>query len=152
MFIFAVALQDGTWHHDRSYAPARVRRPDTVRLWRKITTVEDDAWNRRYDDHPPLERDHGCHAVITFVDGRILIDEIAVANAHPRGAHPFAQRDYVRKYASLADGIVDPAESDRFLALVRRLPELGPAEIRQLNVRAETKHLTDGASRSRGIF
>lgn len=40
MYIFAVALQDGTWHHERSYAPERAHRPDTVELWRKISTVE----------------------------------------------------------------------------------------------------------------
>jgi len=152
MFIFAVALQDGAWHHERSYAPARVRRPDTVRLWRKITTVEDDAWNRRFDGRPSLERDHGCRAVVTFNDGRTLTDEIAVANAHPRGAHPFAHRDYVRKYGALTDGLVDPAESERFLALVRRLPELGPADIGQLNIRAAATHLDADAMHAPGIF
>ncbi|MEO8816319.1 MAG: MmgE/PrpD family protein, partial [Mycobacterium sp.] len=30
MYIFAVALQDGTWHHQRSYAPQRAHRPDTI--------------------------------------------------------------------------------------------------------------------------
>ncbi|WP_234293570.1 MmgE/PrpD family protein, partial [Nocardia jinanensis] len=39
-YIFAVALQDGTWHHERSYAPERAQRPDTVALWRKISTAE----------------------------------------------------------------------------------------------------------------
>ncbi|MBW0014608.1 MmgE/PrpD family protein, partial [Mycobacterium sp.] len=47
-YIFAVALQDGGWHHERSYAPERARRPDTVALWRKISTVEDPEWTRRY--------------------------------------------------------------------------------------------------------
>jgi 2-methylcitrate dehydratase len=152
MFIFAVALQDGAWHHERSYAPERVRRADTVRLWRKITTVEDEAWNRRYDGRPPLERDHGCGAVITFADGRKLSEEIAVANAHPRGVRPFAHGDYVRKYATLTAGIVEPAESERFLALVRRLPDLRSAEIRQLNIRADAKRLGDSASHARAIF
>jgi 2-methylcitrate dehydratase len=31
MYIFAVALQDGTWHHVDSYAPKRAQRADTVR-------------------------------------------------------------------------------------------------------------------------
>ena len=38
MYIFAVALQDGTWHHEASYAPERANRPDTIELWRKIST------------------------------------------------------------------------------------------------------------------
>src|SRR5579875_3536569 len=40
-YIFAVALQDGGWHHVASYAPERAGRPDTVELWRKISTAED---------------------------------------------------------------------------------------------------------------
>src|SRR3989344_6007906 len=36
MYIFAVALQDGTWHHVDSYAPDRAQRADTGRLWQKI--------------------------------------------------------------------------------------------------------------------
>src|SRR5690606_19488300 len=34
-YIFAVALQDGSWHHVDSYAPERAARPDTVELWNK---------------------------------------------------------------------------------------------------------------------
>ena len=37
MYIFAVALEDGGWHHERSYAPERADRPDTVALWHKIS-------------------------------------------------------------------------------------------------------------------
>ncbi|MDF2763134.1 MAG: 2-methylcitrate dehydratase [Rhodospirillales bacterium] len=150
MFIFAVALQDGTWHHERSYAPERVRRPDTVRLWRQITTVEDPDWNRRYDGRPPLERDHGMRAVVTFTDGTTLSEEIAVADAHPRGARPFRREDYVRKYTSLAEGVVEPGESERFLDLVRRLPELEAQEIRALNVQVDPARL--GPAAPSGIF
>lgn len=152
MFIFAVALQDGEWHHERSYAPERVRRPDTVRLWQKIRTVEDPEWNHRYDDRPPLEKDHGCRAVITFKDGRQLIDEIAVANAHPRGATPFRRADYIRKYLGLAEGIVPAAESGRFLGLVQRLPELGPDEVCQLNIQIDPAGLVNATRDERGIF
>src|ERR1700678_461799 len=47
-YIFAVALQDGSWHHERSYAPERAHRRDTVALWHKICTVGDPEWTRRY--------------------------------------------------------------------------------------------------------
>ena len=36
MYIFAVALEDGGWHHEKSYAPERAARPGTVELWRKM--------------------------------------------------------------------------------------------------------------------
>lgn len=150
MFIFAVALQDGAWHHERSYARERVSRPDTVRLWRKITTVEDEAWNRRYDGRAPLERDHGCRAVITFRDGSRLEDEIAVPDAHPRGARPFDDAAFVRKYRRLVEEAVEPAEADRFLDLVARLPDLTPAELCELNVSARPERL--GAAGPPGIF
>jgi 2-methylcitrate dehydratase len=47
-YIFTVALQDGEWHHERSYAPERANRPDTVELWKRVTTEEDAEWTRRY--------------------------------------------------------------------------------------------------------
>jgi 2-methylcitrate dehydratase len=150
MFIFAVALQDGEWHHERSYAPARVRRPDTVRLWRKGRTVEDEEWNRRYDDPAPLEKDHGARAVITLRDGFRMIDEIAVANAHPRGARPFGRAEYVGKYRTLLAGIVDPPEAEGYLKQVQRLPELGGNELRSLSI--EVEPLRRGDLDRRGIF
>jgi len=33
MYIFAVALEDGGWHHEKSYAPDRAARPETIELW-----------------------------------------------------------------------------------------------------------------------
>ena len=55
MYIFAVALQDGSWHHVDSYAPKRAGREDTVRLWHKIETREDPEWTRRYHSTDPNE-------------------------------------------------------------------------------------------------
>ena len=53
MYIFAVALEDSGWHHEKSYAPERAGRESTVALWRKISTAEDPAWTRRYHSHDP---------------------------------------------------------------------------------------------------
>ena len=41
MYIFAVALEDGAWHHVKSYTPERAKRKSTVELWKKIKTLED---------------------------------------------------------------------------------------------------------------
>ncbi len=132
-YIFAVALQDGGWHHVDSYAPARAGRPDTVALWQKVTTAEDAEWTRRYHSEDPDEKAFGGRVEITLTDGTTLVDEIAVADAHPLGARPFAREDYVRKFRLLADTVLDPAETDRFLELVQRLPELTAEEVRQLD-------------------
>jgi 2-methylcitrate dehydratase len=131
-YIFAVALQDGGWHHVRSYAPERAARPDTVELWRKISTAEDPEWTRRYHDPDPAKRAFGGRVEITLVDGSVIGDEIAVADAHPAGARPFARDQYTAKFRTLTDGVLDPAVQEQFLAAVTRLPELDAAELAEL--------------------
>jgi len=42
--------------------------------------------------------------------------------------------DYVRKFRTLAEGVLTAAETDRFLGLAERLPELTPSEVGELNV------------------
>ncbi|MGH3427256.1 MAG: MmgE/PrpD family protein, partial [Terriglobales bacterium] len=106
MYIFAVALQDGTWHHLDSYSPERATRPDTVRLWHKVSTVEDPEWTRRYHSSDPDELAFGGRVEITLRDGSVITDELAVADAHPRGARPFGRADYLAKFRRLADGAV----------------------------------------------
>jgi 2-methylcitrate dehydratase len=128
-YIFAVALEDGTWHHERSYAPERARRPDTVELWRKISTVEDPEWTRRYHDPDPDRRAFGGRAVITLADGSVIDDELAVADAHPAGARPFDRDAYAGKFRTLSDGTVAPADQDRFLTTAEHLAELGAPDL-----------------------
>jgi 2-methylcitrate dehydratase len=150
MYIFAVALEDRGWHHERSYAPERANRPETVALWRKITTVEDPAWTKRYHSHDPAEKAFGGRVVVTLRDGTVIEDELAVADAHPLGAKPFRRGDYVNKFRTLAEGVVAPAEQDHFVATVERLTSLKPEELGQLNFQAE--HPLPGTATARGIF
>jgi len=133
-YIFAVALQDGAWHHVDSYLPERAGRADTVALWQKITTAEDAEWTRRYHSIDPAEKAFGGRVEITFMDGSTLVDEIAVADAHPLGARPFARADYIAKFRLLASPVLEGAEIERFLALVQRLPELTVAEVQELSI------------------
>ncbi len=150
MYIFTVALQDGRWHHLDSYAPERARRPDTVRLWHKITTTEDPEWTRRYHSHDPAEKAFGARVVITMEDGTLLDDEISVANAHPLGARPFGRSEYITKFKTLTDDILTTAESSRFLDLVQNLPNLSPREIKALNPVVPDGYLID--NEQQGIF
>lgn len=150
MYIFAVALEDGGWHHERSYAPERAGRPETVALWRKISTVEDPEWTRRYHSRDPKEKAFGGRVVVHLKGGSVITDEIAVADAHPLGARPFAREQYIAKFRSLADGVIAPAEQDRFLALVARLPELKAQELGGLTFTVDAARL--GAHKSSGIF
>ncbi len=130
MYILAVALEDGAWHHERSYAPERARRPETAALLRKISTVEDPEWTRRYHSKDPAEKAFGGRIIVTSEDGSVVQDEIAVADPHPLGARPFKRAQYVGKFRDLAEGVITTAEQDRFLGLVGRLPDLTPAEVR----------------------
>lgn len=149
MYIFAVALQDGTWHHVDSYAPKRARRADTVALWHKIETAEDPEWTRRYHATDPNEKAFGGRVEIRFKDGSTLVDEMAVANAHSLGAHPFERADYIRKFETLTDGIISPRESARFLEAVQELPRLPAGELDRLNVALPAGALSEGKP---GIF
>jgi 2-methylcitrate dehydratase len=150
MYIFAVALQDGRWHHLDSYTPQRAARPDTVRLWHRVETVEDPAWTARYHDPDPARRAFGGRAEIHLAGGEVLAGELAVADAHPSGAAPFTRPDYLGKLTALADGVVERDELDRFVGLVERLGELTPDEMGGLTVAAG--HLAGAAPDTRGIF
>ncbi|MAT18602.1 MAG: 2-methylcitrate dehydratase [Leifsonia sp.] len=136
-YIFTVALQDGAWDHVGSYAPERAQRADTVELWQKVTTVEDPEWTRRYLSTDPKEQAFGGRVEIELVSGERIVDEIAVADAHPLGARPFARAEYVAKFRTLAAGVLADAEIERFLAAAEALPTLGAGELDQLNVVAE---------------
>lgn len=133
MYIFAVALEDRGWHHEKSYAPERAKQPETVVLWHKIRTVEDPEWTRRYHSHDPEKKAFGGRVVVTLDDGRIVEDEIAVADAHPLGSRPFKRADYISKFRTLANGIVALGEQDRFLDGVERLTGLKAGELYCLN-------------------
>lgn len=150
MYIFAVALEDGGWHHEASYAPDRAARPETVALWHKISTVEDPEWTRRYHARDPREKAFGGRVVITLTDGRVIEDSLALADAHPDGARPFVRRNYVEKFLTLSDGIIDPAEQQRFLAAAEALADLKAGDLAQLNFAVSTDRL--GAPRPHGIF
>lgn len=149
MYIFAVALQDGRWHHVESYAPERAQRPDTVRLWHKIRTVEDPEWTKRYHSPDPRVKAFGGKVEITLKNGEKLVDELALANAHPFGARPFKREDYIRKFKTLADGIVSDAEQARFLGLVQNLQNLTEGDVRKLNIDVNPSDLKQG---DKGLF
>jgi 2-methylcitrate dehydratase len=150
MYIVAVALQDGEWHHVRSYAPERAQRPDTVALWRRISTVEDPEWTRRYHADDPAVKAFGGRIEITLKDGRVIADELAVANAHSLGATPWQRPDYVRKFRALTEGILDAGEVQRFLQVAESLPGLGAHELAELTIALPPGALASGGAQ--GIF
>ena len=149
MYIVAVALQDGEWHHVRSYDPQRAQRPDTVALWKKISTVEDPRWTARYHSEDADVKAFGGKVIITLKNGTVIEDELAVANAHTLGATPWTRPAYLNKFKILTDGILEGSEVERFLEVVQRLPRLSADELPQLTVRLPEGKLARG---ERGIF
>ena len=151
-YIFAVALQDGTWNHEASYAPERAHRADAVELWHKISTVEDAEWTRRYHSNDPAQKAFGARAEVTLKSGEVITDELAVADAHPLGARPFAREQYIGKFTELADGVVDPAEQQRFLDAVQHVGDLKGGDLAALNVRVLPEVLDKAPTIPSGIF
>ncbi|MGB3473583.1 MAG: 2-methylcitrate dehydratase PrpD [Mycobacterium sp.] len=152
MYIFAVALEDGSWHHVRSYSPERAHRPETIALWRKISTVEDPEWTRRYHSTDPNEKAFGARAEITLASGEVITDELAIADAHPLGARPFERKQYIAKFTELAEGVVTPAEQERFLAAAEGLAGLSGAQLSELNIVVEPAVLSQAPATPDGIF
>ncbi|MDJ1157708.1 MmgE/PrpD family protein [Chelatococcus sp. SYSU_G07232] len=150
MYIFAVALEDGSWHHERSYAPERANRPETVALWHKISTIEDPSWTKRYYSYNPKQKAFGGRVVVTLKDGHVIEDEIAVADAHPLGARPFGRTEYIAKFRTLAEGAVSSAEQDRFLDAVERLTKLKSDDLGGLTFSVDPAILS--APTTPGIF
>ena len=148
MYIFAVSLQDGKWHHIESYLQERAQQSDTVELWKKIKTSEEESWTKAYHNSDPQKRFFGGRVEICFKDGSILKGEKQVADAHPSGKKPYQRVDYINKFSTLAEGIISKKEEERFLDLVQKLETLSPQQIQELNVQA---HLPI-ESKSKGIF
>ncbi|MBL25003.1 MAG: 2-methylcitrate dehydratase [Rhodospirillaceae bacterium] len=151
-YIFAVALEDGSWHHEASYTKERAHRAETVALWQKITTEADQEWERRYMSDDPAKRAYGGAVEVTLADGKVLKDEIAFADAHPLGAKPFEFEDYVAKFRSLAEGIASSGEQDRFIDLVVGLKGLDGAALSGLNPAADATTVKATEANEDGIF
>jgi len=137
MYIFAVALEDGKWHHVDSYTPERANTKSTVDLWKKIKTFEDKKWTKKYHDPNPNKKCFGGKVIIKMKDGSKIADEISVADAHPNGKKPFKRKDYINKFETLTKFIIDEEESKRFLNDVQNLRNMTKSELNKLNIKVK---------------
>ena len=141
MYIFAVALEDGKWHHVHSYTTKRANKKSTVELWKKIKTFEDKKWTKNYHDPDPNKKCFGGRVIIKMKDGKKIVDEISVADAHPAGKRPFERSNYIEKFQTLTDGLISTKEAKRFLNAVQNLRKLKSGELTKLNVEVKAKSL-----------
>ena len=137
MYIFAVALEDGKWHHIDSYTPERSNKKSTVDLWRKIKTFEDKKWTKKYHDPNQNKKCFGGRVIIKMKDGSKIAEEISVADAHPNGKNPFKRKDYINKFKTLTKYIIDEEESNRFLNDVQNLRNMAKSELHKLNIKVK---------------
>jgi 2-methylcitrate dehydratase len=152
MYILAVAWEDGSWHHVRSYTPERAHKLSTVALWHKIRTEEVTEWTEAYHNPDPEHKKFGAEVVVDLKDGSQISERLNNPNAHYLGARPFARADYVNKLRVLTEGLAESSEVDRFLGLVERLQDLSPEEVGALNLVIPENALEDAASDRVGIL
>lgn len=149
MYIFAVALTEGRWHHVESYRRERVTDRATIKLWQSIRTVEDPAWTAGYHHPDPLQRVYGARAEVILKDGTKILGELDRPQAHIAGSKPFDRTQYLAKFHSLTDQLVAREESDRFLAAAQLLAELKCRELSGIHISLEAERLLKGQP---GIF
>ena len=138
MYIFAVALEDGSWHHIDSYTSERANKKSTIDLWKKITTYEDKKWTKRYHNSNPAKKCFGGEVIIQMNDGSKIKSKLEVADAHPSGNKPFKRENYIHKFKTLTKNIIDQKESENFLNNVQSLRELGKSELYKLNIEVKS--------------
>lgn len=91
--------------------------------------------------------------MITFEDGTVVEDQLAVADAHPAGARPFDRSGYTAKFRTLTEGIVSGAAQEHFLRAADRLAELGTADLADLFPAVDTDAVATADARlPKGLF
>ena len=150
MYIFAVALEDADWHHIKSYTRSRAKKKSTIKIWRSIKTHEDKKWTKRYHDPNPKKKSFGAKVVITLKNGKKIIEQQSVADAHPYGLRPFRRQNYIKKFLTLTKGIISKKESERFLKIVQNLKKVKSGQLSKLNI--EVKRSMIKKNLKKGIF
>ena len=152
MYIFAVALEDGYWHHIKSYTPERASRKKTVELWHKISTEEDEKWTKKYHDPDPEKKCFGGKVIIYLKDGSIVEEEKSIADAHPNGNRPFRRSNYIEKFNSLTDGLISQEQRKIFLKSVQNLKNLKSKDLFKLNIQILKKKSKKSFKKINTIF
>ena len=150
MYIFAVALEDGNWHHIKSYTKKRANRKSTIKIWKTIKTHEDKRWTKKYHDPNPKNKSFGAKVIVTMSNGKKIIEQLDKADAHPYGLRPFKRQNYIKKFLTLTNGIINKRESSRFLKVVQNLKNLKSGELNKLNI--EVKRSQIKKNLKKGIF
>jgi len=150
MYIFAVALEDASWHHVNSYKKSRANKKSTIKIWRSIKTHEDKKWTKKYHDPNPKNKSFGAKVVVTLNNNKKIIEQLDKADAHPYGLRPFVRKNYINKFLTLTKNILSKKESDRFLKTVQNLTKLKSGQLNKLNIEIKSSNLKK--NNKKGIF
>ena len=88
--------------------------------------------------------------LITLKNGKKVAEEQGVADAHPYGARPFKRKNYINKFLTLTENILNKKESDRFLKTVQNLRKLKSGQLNKLNIEVRKNKLKRNLRK--GIF
>jgi 2-methylcitrate dehydratase len=150
MYIFAVALEDADWHHIKSYTKKRANRKSTIKIWKSIKTHEDKKWTKKYHNPNPKNKSFGAKVVVTLTNGKKIIEQLDRADAHPYGSRPFKRQNYIQKFLTLTNNVLDKKESSRFLKTVQNLKNLKSGELDKLNIKVKKTKIKKNFKK--GIF
>ena len=150
MYIFAVALEDADWHHVKSYTKQRANKKSTIKIWRSIVTHEDKKWTKKYHDPNPKNKSFGAKVIVTMNNGNKIVEQLDRADAHPYGNRPFKRQDYIQKFLTLTNDILDKKESLRFLKTVQNLKNLKSGDLNKLNIQVKRSQIKK--NKKKGIF
>ena len=150
MYIFAVALEDADWHHIKSYTKKRANRKSTIKIWKSIKTHEDKKWTKKYHNPNPKNKSFGAKVVVTLSNGKKIIEQLDRADAHPYGSRPFKRQNYIQKFLTLTNNVLDKKESSRFLKTVQNLKNLKSGQLYKLNIKVKKSKIKKNFKK--GIF
>ncbi len=141
MYIFAVALEDGSWHHVKSYTKSRANKKSTIKIWRSIKTHEDKRWTKKYHDPNPKKKCFGAKVIVSLKNGKKITEILDRADAHPYGLRPFKRENYINKFRILTKNLISKKESDKFLYNVQQLKKLKAGQLHKLNIEINKSNL-----------
>ena len=88
--------------------------------------------------------------MITLKDGKKIIEQQDRADAHPYGSRPFKRQDYINKFLTLTEKILEKKESDSFLRTVQNLRNLKSGQLDRLNIQVKKSMIKRNLKK--GIF
>ena len=88
--------------------------------------------------------------VITLKNGKKITEQQDRADAHPYGSRPFKRQNYINKFLTLSENILEIKESERFLKVVQNLKKLKPGQLDKLNIQVKKSKLKRNLKK--GIF